>query len=254
MAPHSSGSTRSAAAAGDNATSNSKSALVLASRSWQPLAAQPLTCSLAIHDLDQETIELIFTFLPPQDRRSAAAVCRLWRRVHNSSTKLWGSVLLSGERIVQAAASAAAAGSVGAWLAARLEAMRAVRLWSPGTPLEAFASSLAQLLSRENRVQVRVIAVLRRIYGEVAMAVRWRVAGQVFLGAPQAAADLRSLTACHLFLPPLQSFSYVCGDASVSRLLGELQRLTSLQRLDVLAPWAAAPGQGLVVWARELAK
>lgn len=59
-------------------------------------------CALAIHELNEEAIELIFTFLPVEDRRSAAAVCRLWRRVHNSSTKLWGSVLLSGERIVQA--------------------------------------------------------------------------------------------------------------------------------------------------------
>ena len=111
-------------------------------------------CSVEINELNEEAIELIFTFLPAEDRRSAAAVCRLWRRVHNSSTKLWGSVLLSGERLVQAAASAAAAGPVGAWLAARLGAMRAVRLWSPAHPLESFASSLAQLLSRENRVQV----------------------------------------------------------------------------------------------------
>lgn len=113
-----------------------------------------LCCALAIHELNDESIELIFTFLPAEDRRSAAAVCRLWRRVHNSSTKLWGSVLLSGERIMQAAASAAAAGSVVAWLGARLEAVRSVRLWSPCHPLEAFATSLAQLLSRENRVQV----------------------------------------------------------------------------------------------------
>ena len=109
---------------------------------------------LAIHELDEEAIELIFTFLPPSDRRSAAAVCRLWRRVHNSSTKLWGSVLLSGERIVQAAASAASAGTLVTWVAARLEAMRNVRLWSP-YPLELFAAGLAQLLSRENRLQVR---------------------------------------------------------------------------------------------------
>lgn len=82
-------------------------------------------------------------------------------------------------------------------------------------------------------------------------------------------ARVRATAAATLFTPPalparppacslsqpLQSFSYVCGgDASVSRLLGELQRLTSLQRLDVLAPWAAAPGQGLVVFAKELAK
>lgn len=33
--------------------------------------------------------------------------------------------------------------------------MRSVRLWSPCLPLEAFASGLAQLLSRENRLQVR---------------------------------------------------------------------------------------------------
>ncbi|KAI7839467.1 hypothetical protein COHA_006735 [Chlorella ohadii] len=79
--------------------------------------------------------------------------------------------------------------------------MRAVRLWSPAHPLESFASSLAQLLSRENRVQ---------------------------------------------------SFSYMCTDVSVSRLLGELQRLTSLQQLDVLSPFTGAGGQGLVVWAREL--
>lgn len=117
------------------------------------LHSAPL-CSVEINELNEEAIELIFTFLPAEDRRSAAAVCRLWRRVHNSSTKLWGSVLLSGERLVQAAASAAAAGPVGAWLAARLGAMRAVRLWSPAHPLESFASSLAQLLSRENRVQV----------------------------------------------------------------------------------------------------
>jgi hypothetical protein len=158
-------------------------------------------CAIAIHELNEEAIELIFTFLPAEDRRSAAAVCRLWRRVHNSSTKLWGSVLLSGERIVQAAASTSA-GAILSWLSARLEAMRSVRLWSPSLPLEAFASGLAQLLSRENR---------------------------------------------------LQSFSYVASDVSVSRLLGELQGLTSLQLLDILSP-ALAPGQGLVVRARELAK
>lgn len=57
-----------------------------------------------------------------------------------------------------------------------------------------------------------------------------------------------ALTAlCHL-----QSFSYMCTDVSVSRLLGELQRLTSLQQLDVLSPFTGAGGQGLVVWAREL--
>lgn len=47
----------------------------------------------------------------------------------------------------------------------------------------------------------------------------------------------------------------MCTDGSVSRLLGELQRLTSLQQLDVLSPLMGAggpPGQGLVVWAREL--
>ncbi|EFN59504.1 hypothetical protein CHLNCDRAFT_138138 [Chlorella variabilis] len=156
-------------------------------------------CAIAIHELDEEAIELIFTFLPVEDRRSAAAVCRLWRRVHNSSTKLWGSVLLSGERIAAASSSAAA---IVSWLGARLEAMRSVRLWSPCLPLEAFASGLAQLLSRENR---------------------------------------------------LQSFSYVSTDASVSRLLGELQGLTSLQLLDILSP-AFGSGQGLVVKARELAK
>lgn len=64
-------------------------------------------CAVAIHELNEEAIELIFTFLPPEDCRSAAAVCRLWRRVHNSSTKLWGSVLLSGERIVQVGAAVA---------------------------------------------------------------------------------------------------------------------------------------------------
>ncbi|KAI3433375.1 hypothetical protein D9Q98_003192 [Chlorella vulgaris] len=157
-------------------------------------------CAIAIHELDENAIELIFTFLPVEDRRSAAAVCRLWRRVHNSSTKLWGSVLLSGERIMQAAASSSA-GAIVSWLGARLEAMRSVRLWSPYLPLEAFATGLAQLLSRENR---------------------------------------------------LQSFSYVCTDGSVSRLLGELQGLTSLQLLDILSP-AFAPGQGLVMRARELA-
>lgn len=126
-----------------------------------PLGTGPraVSCTLlAIHDLDAESIELIFAFLPPEDRRSAAAVCRLWRRIHNSSTRLWGTVLLSGERVLAAAASAAASGSVGSWLAARLEAMRSVRLWSPGAPLESFASSLAALLSRENRVQVRAAA------------------------------------------------------------------------------------------------
>ena len=54
---------------------------------------------------------------------------------------------------LQAAASSAAAGSVVSWLAARMEAMRNVRLWSP-YPLEAWATGLAQLLSRENRLQV----------------------------------------------------------------------------------------------------
>ena len=58
-------------------------------------------------------------------------------------------------------------------------------------------------------------------------------------------------------LPPpsalLQSFSYVSSDASVSRLLSELQGLTALQLLDILSP-AMVPGQGLVVRARELAK
>lgn len=56
-------------------------------------------------------------------------------------------------------------------------------------------------------------------------------------------------------MPPaaLQSFSYVSTDASVSRLLGELQGLTSLQLLDILSP-AFGSGQGLVVKARELAK
>lgn len=44
----------------------------------------------------------------------------------------------------------------------------------------------------------------------------------------------------------------MCTDVSVSRLLGELQRLTSLQQLDVLSPFTGAGGQGLVVWAREL--
>jgi hypothetical protein len=44
----------------------------------------------------------------------------------------------------------------------------------------------------------------------------------------------------------------VCTDGSVSRLLGELQGLTSLQLLDILSP-AFAPGQGLVMRARELA-
>ncbi|PSC76801.1 leucine rich repeat [Micractinium conductrix] len=157
--------------------------------------------AIDIQQLNEEAIEIIFTFLPVEDRRSAAAVCRLWRRVHNSSTKLWGSVLLSGERIMQAAASSSA-GSVVAWLSARLEAMRAVRLWSPCHPLETFASGLAQLLSREGR---------------------------------------------------LQSFSIVSSDVSVSRLLAELPGLTSLQLLDILAP-ALAPGQGLVVKARELAR
>lgn len=66
------------------------------------------------------------------------------------------------------------------------------------------------------------------------------------------------LTRCPLHAccrpPPrtLQSFSYMCTDVSVSRLLGELQRLTSLQQLDVLSPFTGAGGQGLVVWAREL--
>lgn len=105
-------------------------------------------CAVAISELNEEAIELIFTFLPPEDCRSAAAVCRLWRRVHNSSTKLWGTVLLSGERVVQAAASSSA-GTVVAWLSARLEAMRAVRLWSPCHPLESFATCVAQLLGRE---------------------------------------------------------------------------------------------------------
>lgn len=42
----------------------------------------------------------------------------------------------------------------------------------------------------------------------------------------------------------------------MSRLLGELQGLTSLQALDVLSPFGGGggPGQGLVVWARELVK
>lgn len=62
-------------------------------------------CAVAISELNEEAIELIFTFLPPEDCRSAAAVCRLWRRVHNSSTKLWGTVLLSGERVVQVCAA-----------------------------------------------------------------------------------------------------------------------------------------------------
>jgi hypothetical protein len=65
-------------------------------------SSSAMLCAIAIQELDDQAIELIFTFLPAEDRRSAAAVCRLWRRVHNSSTKLWGSVLLSGERIVQA--------------------------------------------------------------------------------------------------------------------------------------------------------
>lgn len=65
-------------------------------------SSSAILCAIAIQELDDQAIELIFTFLPAEDRRSAAAVCRLWRRVHNSSTKLWGSVLLSGERIVQA--------------------------------------------------------------------------------------------------------------------------------------------------------
>lgn len=142
-----------AAAASPDATAAAK--LQLDAAAALGPGPRALSCTLrAIHDLDAESIELIFAFLPPEDRRSAAAVCRLWRRIHNSSTRLWGTVLLSGERVLAAAASAAAAGSVGAWLAARLEAMRAVRLWSPGAPLEAFASSLAALLSRENRVQV----------------------------------------------------------------------------------------------------
>ena len=61
--------------------------------------------AIDIQQLNEEAIEIIFTFLPVEDRRSAAAVCRLWRRVHNSSTKLWGSVLLSGERIMQVGAA-----------------------------------------------------------------------------------------------------------------------------------------------------
>jgi hypothetical protein len=60
----------------------------------------------------------------------------------------------------QAAASSTAAGSVVSWLAARMEAMRNVRLWSP-YPLEAWATGLAQLLSRENRLQVRSLLLLR---------------------------------------------------------------------------------------------
>lgn len=57
-----------------------------------------------------------------------------------------------------------------------------------------------------------------------------------------------------LLLPACpQSFSIVSSDVSVSRLLAELPGLTSLQLLDILAP-ALAPGQGLVVKARELAR
>lgn len=51
-------------------------------------------------------------------------------------------------RALQAAASSSA-GTVVAWLSARLEAMRAVRLWSPCHPLESFATCVAQLLGRE---------------------------------------------------------------------------------------------------------
>ena len=124
--------------------------------------------------------------------------------------------------------------------------MRSVRLWSPCLPLEAFASGLAQLLSRENRLQVR---------------------GRGRLGSQQQVAPHRHGCCCAPWLaavhppslppglPPaaLQSFSYVSTDASVSRLLGELQGLTSLQLLDILSP-AFGSGQGLVVKARELAK
>lgn len=79
---------------------NGKGALALAGTPSAGL------CAVAINELNEEAIELIFTFLPPEDCRSAAAVCRLWRRVHNSSTKLWGTVLLSGERVVQVGANA----------------------------------------------------------------------------------------------------------------------------------------------------
>lgn len=211
-------------------------------------------CAIAIHELDENAIELIFTFLPVEDRRSAAAVCRLWRRVHNSSTKLWGSVLLSGERIMQAAASSSA-GAIVSWLGARLEAMRSVRLWSPYLPLEAFATGLAQLLSRENRLQVRSGRAGWHAGGvwweSSSFCINFRGAIQLSAGSGrEAGID----SACGPVLPCAvsQSFSYVCTDGSVSRLLGELQGLTSLQLLDILSP-AFAPGQGLVMRARELA-
>jgi hypothetical protein len=61
--------------------------------------------------------------------------------------------MLATNQPTQAAASASAT-SIASWLAARLEAMRSVWLWSPSHPLEGFASGLAQLLGRENRVHV----------------------------------------------------------------------------------------------------
>lgn len=156
---------------------------------------------------------------------------------------------------MQAAASTSA-GSVVAWLAARLEAMRALRLWSPCHPLESFATCVAQLLGREGLPRLQAFsyagadASVSRLLAELPSLTSLQVGvcrrrglrtpGNLQWARAPASPLLHCMHPLPAPTPPLPPPSLTA---------------CTLQLLDILSPFArAGQGQGLVVRAKELAR
>lgn len=159
------------------------------------------------------------------------------------------------------AAASSSAGTVVAWLSARLEAMRALRLWSPCHPLESFATCVAQLLGREGLPRLQAFsyagadASISRLLAELPSLTSLQVsegAAHQCAYKPPAAVGRAPAVRCTVenHLPSLHAPPGLLTPKPLVPLAAR-----SSQLLDILSPFAlAGQGQGLVVRAKELAR
>ncbi|KDD76163.1 hypothetical protein H632_c331p0, partial [Helicosporidium sp. ATCC 50920] len=101
-------------------------------------------------DLPSEAVELILAMLSPRDRAAAAATCRHWRQVEVSSRLLYGDVTLSGHDLTPEDAERDVS-SMRRWLAARIEAIQHIKMWTP-YPLDSVANGVVDLLASANKL------------------------------------------------------------------------------------------------------
>ena len=74
--------------------------------------------------LPEDAFSIVLSLLGPADRAAAAATCRAWRRAHNQSRLLWGTLTISRQSVDEALSVE----DVVCWIAARLGAIGTLTL------------------------------------------------------------------------------------------------------------------------------